>query len=59
MDGKMGWLTGFEPATPWTTTRCSNQLSYSHHVKVRLGKMFLFLKLSIPREEKSCVPNTG
>ena len=27
----MGWLTGFEPATPDTTNRCSNQLSYSHH----------------------------
>ncbi len=27
-----GWLRGFEPPTPWTTTRCSNQLSYSHHV---------------------------
>lgn len=22
---------GFEPTTLWTTTRCSNQLSYSHH----------------------------
>ena len=20
---RMGWLTGLEPATPWTTTRCS------------------------------------
>lgn len=29
---KMGWRTGFEPATPGTTIRCSNQLSYSHHV---------------------------
>ena len=26
--GKLGRMTGFEPATPWTTTRCSNQLSY-------------------------------
>jgi hypothetical protein len=25
-----GWLTGFEPATPGTTNRCSNRLSYSH-----------------------------
>ncbi len=22
---------GLEPMTPWTTTRCSNQLSYTHH----------------------------
>jgi hypothetical protein len=29
----MGWLTGFEPATPGTTSRCSNQLSYSHHLE--------------------------
>lgn len=20
---ELGWLTGLEPATPWTTTRCS------------------------------------
>ena len=28
----MGWLTGLEPATLGTTNRCSNQLSYSHHI---------------------------
>ena len=32
--GLYGWLMGFEPMTLWTTTRCSNQLSYSHHVPV-------------------------
>lgn len=26
----MGWLRGLEPPTSWTTTRRSNQLSYSH-----------------------------
>ena len=28
----MGWVKGFEPSTPGTTIRCSNQLSYTHHV---------------------------
>ena len=32
----MGWMTGLEPATPWTTTRRSNQLSYTHHKMLRL-----------------------
>ena len=27
----MGWVMGFEPTTPGTTIRCSNQLSYTHH----------------------------
>ena len=29
----MGCPTGFEPATSWTTTRRSNQLSYGHHAE--------------------------
>ena len=29
----MGRVTGLEPATLWTTTRCSNQLSYTRHNK--------------------------
>ena len=28
---KVGRQTGFEPATPGTTSRCSNQLSYYRH----------------------------
>ena len=28
---EVGWKTGFEPATPGITIRCSNQLSYIHH----------------------------
>ena len=31
MKQKLGWMTGFEPAAFWTTTRRSNQLSYTHH----------------------------
>ena len=30
MMGELGWLRGFEPPASWTTTRRSNQLSYSH-----------------------------
>jgi hypothetical protein len=40
--GFMGWTTGFEPATPGITIRCSNQLSYAHHTDERL-------KLSVGR----------
>ena len=31
----MGWVKGLEPSTPGTTIRCSNQLSYTHHILVR------------------------
>ena len=36
----VGWVKGLEPSTPGTTIRCSNQLSYTHHmftVSVRLA----------------------
>ena len=29
----VGWVKGLEPSTPGTTIRCSNQLSYTHHMK--------------------------
>ena len=35
----MGWVMGFEPTTPGTTIRCSNQLSYTHHMKEPREKM--------------------
>ena len=28
----MGWVMGLEPTTLGTTIRCSNQLSYTHHI---------------------------
>ena len=31
----LGWVMGFEPTTPGTTIRCSNQLSYTHHIYFR------------------------
>ena len=33
-----GWETGLEPATLGTTNRCSNQLSYNHHLRLRLQR---------------------
>ena len=29
---RVGWVKGLEPSTPGTTIRCSNQLSYTHHI---------------------------
>ena len=34
----MGWVKGLEPSTPGTTIRCSNQLSYTHHMNLLLTK---------------------
>ena len=33
----MGWVKGLEPSTPGTTIRCSNQLSYTHHMARQKG----------------------
>ena len=33
----MGWVKGLEPSTPGTTIRCSNQLSYTHHIWLTTG----------------------
>ena len=32
----LGWIKGLEPSTLGTTIRCSNQLSYTHHIKSRI-----------------------
>ena len=48
----MGWVMGLEPTTLGTTIRCSNQLSYTHHIFcLASGKMtrqegFAFLRKS-------------
>ena len=34
----VGWVKGLEPSTPGTTIRCSNQLSYTHHITDDLGR---------------------
>ena len=31
----VGWVKGLEPSTPGTTIRCSNQLSYTHHIELQ------------------------
>ena len=34
----LGWMMGLEPTTLGTTNRCSNQLSYNHHLVIRLQR---------------------
>ena len=38
----VGWVKGLEPSTPGTTIRCSNQLSYTHHIDVPAGNSLDF-----------------
>ena len=40
----LGWVKGLEPSTPGTTIRCSNQLSYTHHIDLRQCKKMARLK---------------
>ncbi len=43
----MGWVKGLEPSTPGTTIRCSNQLSYTHHIRAGQSR-------SLRRQRNTC-----
>ena len=46
----MGWVKGLEPSTLGTTIRCSNQLSYTHHINfVANGEMARQRGIRTPR----------
>ena len=51
----MGRITGFEPATPGTTNRCSNQLSYIRHTKYMVE--LIRLELTTPCMPCKCSTN--
>jgi hypothetical protein len=39
-----GWKMGFEPTTNGTTIRYSNQLSYSHRLRIaKINNLFYFV----------------
>ena len=48
----VGWEMGLEPTTPGTTIRCSNQLSYTHHISNDL-------EAACGRPEKNLVRQKG
>ena len=57
LSSRHGWLRGFEPPTPWTTTRCSNQLSYSHRLSSRVGSEVIYRPA--PRRSRPIASNLG
>ena len=50
----VGWVKGFEPSTPGTTIRCSNQLSYTHHITILSSG-----KLNLSKADSICSGCTG
>ena len=61
--GHMGWVKGLEPSTLGTTIRCSNQLSYTHHILFRQRredtKGFAFLRILLFESLAMCRKKTG
>ena len=59
----MGWVKGLEPSTLGTTIRCSNQLSYTHHILFRQRredtKGFAFLRILLFESLAMCRKKTG
>ena len=52
----VGWVKGLEPSTPGTTIRCSNQLSYTHHISCIRAIFAAMLRASKMVRQKGLEP---